>query len=315
MWIKFVEDEKVAADDTKLTSVITGTAIPKDLAGIEGLEVGFQPPAANACRLLITGRPGGGKSTFLNSCKGMFMVDPEKGGKTVADPKALRFSAPDNADLHHLDELYVAMVRKIINRKLSGKTDITSIGFDSADEFVEILLNSLCLRAGVTDPMALRDGYTNGYTTARQTFGGLLDEISRAGMGWAVIAHTTVKTVRIGQEETQVSSLALSDTFKSMLHRKCEHYLFVESGIDMVTPEPVKRVVKGKEMVTTQAPVAVPCRYLKTQPGGIWKGPEATELKVRVPLPDQIRLPESGGYDVFTQAYDEAVSKLIGETK
>lgn len=302
-----------------MTSVITGTVIPKDLAGIDGIEVGFNPPSPNESRLLITGTPGSGKSTFLNSNAKLLMIDIEAGGRTVADPLAMRYTPPPNIAPIEADLSVVAFVDKIIARKIKGATDIAMIGFDSADELVSLFQRALCLRASdpTSGPLGLCDigdwggGHGKGYSNVRETIANMLDRIHRAGLGWAVIAHTTTKTVTIGKEEILVSSLAVSDTYKSMFIRKCEHFLFVEAGAELIAPPPTVTEVKGHKHTKIHAPVPVPCRFIKTAPGGIWKGGEATELKIRVPLPDRIKLPQIGGFGTFSKAYERAVKQLM----
>lgn len=295
-----------------MQSIISGTVIPKDLAGIDGLEVGFHPPTSNQTRLLITGSPGSGKSTFLNSNPDLLMIDVERGGKTVADPKAMRFSAPVTIDPANLDKTYLEFVDKLIARRVKGATDIQMIGVDSMDEFIDIFLNAYCIRLGVQDPIQQADGSSgNIYTMVRKEICNMLDRIHRSGMGWAVVGHSVQKTIRLNNEEKYVSTLAMSDSFRSVFHRKCEHFLYVESGVELITPPPVVKVVNGKSHSKPQPPEVKSVRWLKTAPGGIWKGADAGELKVRVPLSDRIKLPATSGYAAFTMDYNRAVKVLI----
>jgi energy-coupling factor transporter ATP-binding protein EcfA2 len=285
--------------------------IPKDLTGIDGLECGFHPPTSNETRLLITGSPGSGKSTFLNSNKNLLMIDVERGGKTVADPQAMRYSAPPTTDPAILDKAYLEFVDKIIARRVKGATDISMIGIDSMDEFIDIFLNAYCVRYGVQDPIQQIDGGSgNIYTMVRKEICNMLDRVHRAGMGWAIVGHSVTKTIRLGGEERYVSTLAMSDSFRSVFHRKCEHFLYVEAGVEIVNLPPVVKVVNGKSHSKPQAPAARPCRFLKTAPGGIWKGADAQDLKIRVPLSDRITLPAVAGYNAFSVDYDRAVKQL-----
>lgn len=297
---------------SSVTSVITKRSVPKDLAGIAGIEAGFQPPSSSACRLLITGDPGSGKSTFLNSNPGLFMLDEEAGGKTVADPQALRYTAPATVPDAERDRAYIQMVDAIVARKLAGATDITMIGIDSYDAMVNTFQLALALRNDVADVGDVGGGHGKGYALVREAIFGMLKKAYRAGLGWAVIAHSVVKTVTVGREERQISSLAVSDSYKAAIFRECEHFLFVERGVELVARPPLVQIVKGQKITKEQDPETVAGRFLKTAPGGVWSGSEAKELKVRVPLPDKIRLPQTGGYGVFTEAYDNAVAQLIG---
>jgi energy-coupling factor transporter ATP-binding protein EcfA2 len=300
---------------SEMQSVITGAVIPKDLAGVDGLETGFCPPSANQSRLLITGSPGAGKSTLLNSNPKLLMIDVERGGKTVADPKAMRFSAPATTDPKVLDQAYLEFINRIVARRIKGATDIEMIGIDSMDEFVDIFLTAYCLRLGVDDPIQqASDRSGNIYTMARKDICMALDQIHRSGMGWAIVGHSVQKTLRINGQDTQVSGLAMSDSFRSVFHRKCEHFLYVEPGVELIPQPPIVKIVGGKRHEKPVPPEAKPVRFLKTAPGGIWKGVEANELKVRVPLPSRVRLPQIGGFEAFSKAYYEAVAKLM-ETK
>lgn len=213
-----------------------------------------------------------------------------------------------------LDQAYLTFVDSIIARKMRGATDIEMICLDTIDEFIDIFLTALCLRKGVDDPIDLKDGSGNGYTIVRKSIFGMLDKIHRSGMGWAIIAHTRTKTIRIGGEEKQVSGLNVSDSFKGAVFQKCEHMLFVEHGVETVVgPEEVK-VIKGKRLVRAGKTDVIKVRKLKTRPGGLWQGGDTNDVKVRVPIQDEIVLPKVGGWDCFTKAYEDAVAILTKET-
>lgn len=293
-----------------MKSVISGREIPKDLQGIEGMRSGFVIPDVQATRLVITGQAGAGKSTLLNSNPFLLSLDPERGGDTAADPKALRFTPPADTDPAQLDLAYLKFVDRLVARKLKGATDIRMIAVDTIDEFIDIFLTALCLRKGVEDPIDLKDGSGNGYTIVRKAIFGMLDKIHRAGMGWAVIAHTKTKTVRVGGEERQVSGLAVSDSFKGAVFQKCEHMLFIEHGVDVIPGKTITKVVGGKKFEQKGPSTTEKCRKMKTRPGGLWQGSETNDVKVRVPLQDEIILPKVGGWEVLAQAYGKAVALL-----
>lgn len=298
-----------------MKSVISGREIPKDLQGVSGMRSGFVIPTVDQIRLTITGQPGAGKSTLLNSNPYLLSLDPERGGDTAADPRALRFTPPPDTDPMVLDQAYLTFVDQIIARKLRGKDDIRMIALDTIDEFIDIFLTALCLRKGVDDPIDLKDGSGNGYTIVRKAIFGMLDKIHRAGMGWAIIAHTRTKTVRIGGEERQVSGLNVSDSFKGAVFQKCEHMLFVEHGVQTVTGPKEVRVVKGKRLEKPGVTTTEKVRKLKTKPGGLWQGGDTNDVKVRVPIADELILPKVGGWGLFTEAYGDAIRVLTQEKK
>ncbi len=213
-----------------------------------------------------------------------------------------------------LDQAYLTFVDSIIARKMRGAKDIEMICLDTIDEFIDIFLTALCLRKGVDDPIDLKDGSGNGYTIVRKAIFGMLDKVHRSGMGWAIIAHTRTKTVRVGGEERQVSGLNVSDSFKGAVFQKCEHMLFVEHGVETVVGEEEVKVVKGKRLTRPGKTEVIKVRKLKTRPGGLWQGGDTNDVKVRVPIADEIILPKVGGWDCFAKAYGDAVTVLTQET-
>ncbi len=247
---------------------------------------------------------------MLNSNPFLLSLDPERGGDTAADPKALRFTPPPDTDPAQLDMAYLQFVDKLIARKQRGADDIKMIALDTIDEFIDIFLTALCLRKGVEDPIDLKDGSGNGYTVVRKALFGMLDRVHRAGMGWAVIAHTKTKTVRVGGEERQVTGLSVSDSFKGAVFQKCEHMLFIEHGVETVAGTDEIKIVGGKKITKKGKTQTTKVRKMKTRPGGLWQGSETNDVKVRVPLRDEIILPKVGGWDTFAKVYGDAVNVL-----
>lgn len=295
-----------------MKSVISGREIPKDLQDVKGLRAGFVIPTVQQTRLVITGQPGAGKSTLLNSNPYLLSLDPERGGDTVADPRALRWTPPPNTDPKVLDKAYLEFADKIIARKLKGATDIRMITIDTIDEMILLFQKALCLREGLDDVGDVGGGHGKGYFMVRDSIFGMLDKVYRAGMGWAIIAHTATKTVTIGKEEKQVSGLAISSSYMRTVFQKCEHMMFVEHSISTVPGKEIVTVVKGNKFTKPGKTTVKKVRKLKTRPGGLWQGGDTNDIKVRVPLADEIILPKVGGWDLFAKAYEDAV-KLLTE--
>lgn len=293
-----------------MKSVITGREIPKDLVGVKGLRAGFVIPTAQEMRLVITGQPGAGKSTLMNSNPHLLSLDPERGGDTVADPQALRWTPPPDTDPKVLDKAYLAFADKIIARKLKGATDIKMIGIDTLDEMISLFQRALCLREEVDDVGDIGGGHGKGYFIVRDAIFGMLDKVYRAGMGWIIIVHTATKTVMIGNEEKQMSGLAISSSYMRTVFQKCEHMMFVEHGIEKVPGGKEVTVVRGKKIERPGKAKLEKVRKLKTRPGGLWQGGDTNDVKVRVPLPEQMILPKVGGWNLLTKAYEKATKLL-----
>jgi hypothetical protein len=110
-----------------------------------------------------------------------------------------------------------------------------------------------------------------------------------------------------------VSGLNVSDSFKGAVFQKCEHMLFVEHGVDVVKGPKEVKVVKGKRLEKEGKTESVKVRKLKTRPGGLWQGGDTNDVKVRVPIADELILPKVGGWDLFTKAYEDAIGLLTQE--
>jgi len=295
------------------TTISSPISIPDDLARIPGVSSGFDIPSANRGRYVITGKPGTGKSTLVHSNPAAFVLDPEHGGSSVADPMALRYTPPDDTPEGSHADAYLAVVEALIKRRRSGAQDIQLIGIDTIDEMIEIFLRDFCRKHKIDDPLDFKDGTGNAYTIVRKDIFGMLDRIYRAGFGWVILAHVQPKTVRLGQESKIIQQLAVSDSFKGIIKRKCEHMLFVERSTRQDKEPDTVRMVGDKKIMLPGKTITIPCRILKTSPGGLWEGDTTDEIKVRIPLENRIDLPETGGWDALSQAYDRAVSILTKE--
>ena len=236
----------------------------------------------------------------------------------MADPRALRFTPPPNTDPAQLDKAYLDFVDKLVARKLKGSDDVRMVSIDSLDELIGIFQRALCLRAtheGVVPEIGdMGGGHGKGYALVRESIFGMLDSIHRAGMGWACVAHTTVRTVMVDGKEVQVSGLAMSPSYMSALFRKCEHMMFIEHGVEARRGKPTEKMVAGKKRTSLGQVETVKVRKLKTRPGGLWQGGSTNDVKVRVPLKTEYVLPEVGGWDLLAKAYGEACDLLTQGT-
>lgn len=292
-----------------MTTTIT-SPIPDDLAKIPGVVSGFRPVSVNQARFVFAGRPGSGKSTLVHSNPKAFIIDPEYGSRTVDDPQAIVFQLPGHIAPGNQAKAYMDIVDKIADRRRKGKTDIEMLGIDSLDELIDIFLRDFCIKHGIDDPLDHNDGRGNGYTIVRKDIFGMLDTAHRAGLGWAVVSHIVEKTRRLGGDEKVVQSLAISDSFGSALRRKCEHMVFVDYGTSTEAAPTYTKVVAGKTIEIPGKVDLKPVRVLRTFPGGLWKGEQTGDIKVRVPLPDKTELPKVGGWSTLTEVYDKAIETL-----
>lgn len=295
-----------------MSSQVISSPIPDDLAKLPGVTTGFRPVSVNRGRYVFTGRPGCGKSTLIHSNPKAFILDPELGGSTVDDPRAGRFTPdPDEVAEGDTAAAYMKMVDILIARRKKGARDYEMIVLDTIDELIEIFLRDFCLKHKLEDPLDYRSGEGNAYSIVRRDiFNNILDRAYKAGFGWAILAHVAPKTIRHGGEDRVVMSLAVSDSFRNAMFRKCEHMMFMEYHTKTVKGEPVTKTIAGKAITILGESHQEVCRILKTKPGGLWKGETTNDVKVRVPFPDSTEIPRLAGWDVVTSVYGEAIKTL-----
>ncbi len=187
------------------------------------------------------------------------------------------------------------------------------IAIDTIDKLIGVFQRALCLREKTLDVGDIGGGHGKGYSIVREAIFGMLDKIHRASLGWAIIAHTTTRTVKVGQDEKQVSGLAVSDSYKRAIFQECEHMLFVEHGVETITGKKEIKILRGRRIEKPGATKVAKVRKLKTRPGGLWQGGDTNDVKVRVPIKDEMILPKLGGWDLFTEAYEDACRLLTTE--
>lgn len=291
-----------------MTTTTITSPIPTDLANIPGIATGFRPTDINHGRFVIAGRGGSGKSTLIHSNPQAFILDPEGGGNTVDDPQALTYTAPRTVQPGKLAEAYMTMAKTITDRAAKGATDYTMLVLDTMDEFVDIFLTDFCFIHKIDDPLEYQDGNGNGYSIVAKQIFGMLSQAYRAGMGWTILAHIEPKTKKVGGQDRTIISFAVSDSFRKIMKRKCEHMIFIEFENKSVLPPPTfKKVASGKTIEIQGKAVVEAIRVVKTTPGGCWEGDGPGENKVRLPFPERTELPPVGGWDVLSDVYDKAV--------
>jgi len=313
--------------ESKVVSAISGASMPKFLQNM-GAVTGLQPPPLERTRIIIFGAPGCGKSTLLNSFPGMLVLDPERGGNTVAEPRAWRWTAPDATPLERLDLAYVEAIDKIIEQRRQGDTSVKMIGLDTLDALVRMGLDAYCIRRGVDDPLSSGEGRSgNGYTLVRRAFYGALERAYAAGLGYVMLVHKLEFIMETDKKARKETQLGVTRSFRGHLLQMCDYMFYMYrylkkgrtvpgTGTPILDPKTGKAILgrdgKPIEQNAQKAPDKE-VRVLMTTPGetrGDGDSVYTNDVKTRVPLPETIVIPQIGGYETLASAYNEAVKKL-----
>lgn len=265
--------------------------VPSDLKNIPGVGLSNERPDPNSSRFLLTGVPGIGKSTFLFSNPRAIVVDLENSAQTCHDLRALPFQPTSAQKVRDF-------IEKLIKR---GPKDYKMVVFDSYDELVELFSNELMEKNGLEDVGDYKGGHGKGYFVVRREIFGLLDRLRRAGFGWTLIAHVSKRD----ENGRTVQNLAVSGSFRDIAVRKVDHLMHLEWH----TPDKVIPPKKPGGNPIVLPGKGAPVRVLAMRPGGESRRGSLDDVKVRLPFPDHVNLPEYGSWAAFEKEFAEAVDR------
>lgn len=291
--------------------LMSGKEVPKDLSGIPGLCTGFRPKVLNTSKLVIAGLPGTGKSTLLHSNPHALVLDPEDGGRTAGIPEAIRYPDWEAVTRPPSLEDYLNTARNVIRLKSQGKLDsVQMIGIDTFDRLLELWDRDFCKRHSVESPGDACGGYGKGYLALKREIMSFLSEISHVGLGWCLLVHITDQIVRSGTTDRVMLKLTITGKMREIVFQESEHMLFMDSDVDR--QEHFKPNPKGGSPVSLGV-TEKRIRKIVCEPGELKMGGQITDVKVRVPFPRELIVPQRGGWAVFDQAFNDAVS-IVGKT-
>jgi len=282
-----------------LENVITRKPVrlPAALSSVMEVSQGFESPNPDSLRVVVTGRGGCGKTSFLASNPRSIYFDLERQPWTVIDPACTRIrirpaSTTAADDLRKAVDGIVAAYR--VDKDL--QSSISTVTFDSFDSLVTMFLRDLCTKNKLDDAGDFGGGHGKGYFRVGDDIFGMFERLGTAGLGVHITAHQSLKDIG----GNQIAALNVSKSFRDrlvhwrdlMFKMECTSTVATKtrSGatINMSSKDPKdRRYVLITDTSTTAEDYDSP--------------------KSNVPMESGLVIPAKGGWSTFRSAYQKAV--------
>lgn len=263
---------------------------------------GFDPGPAWRRRILLLSHAGFGKTTWISSNPRALVLDFEDGAADVANPCAHRVTIRSPEQLSKL-------VKELVTLAADPKRPFDVIAFDTLDTWIEWSIQCFCEAQKIVD-IGDFGSHGAGYSRVRIPMFQDIDRIWHAGYGWICSGHLTRSTITVGKVERTVVEPAVSDSFRKAIFKRCQYVLYA-----------------GRVQVAGMAPKANPKTgiHYKDEDGIVkmfptgknnteyrieMSTPLSDDMKARVPLEADLVVQETGGWQVYVDAYNRAVDRL-----
>lgn len=296
---------------------------PKPLkAAFQGLSVsyGYNPRLPERARIYLLGLRKQFKSSFAASNPDACILDFEGGANAVMAPRAYvcNLSATATAEpgtpAYEAErawlkmpvlERYAKIKAQLIADASTKDPQFKTIGFDSIDLFIELLITDFCREVGV-EHIGDYKSRGAGYNRVLERLMRELQDFEEAGYGLIIVAHLGEKTLNNGDDSQLIIRPRISDSFHKGLLMKVDQILQI-SLTSISVPAKVAKTFNGKTIMVDDkenrvTKTEVLLRSIPT--------PENPERGCRVQIPDKLQLPLADAWQTYARAYRAEVRRV-----
>lgn len=254
----------------------------------------FEPPSATKANLIIRGRPGTCKTSFLLSNKDTLTTSYEAQGADWVVGKQGEFELVQ--DWETFNKLMTLLEK---DAKDNGDARrFWAVGIDTAAQWLDkIMFPQWCKLNGVKE--------VEGFDFAKAAKFAMmyLRKLNQWGYAWHLTDHILDKVISTGTSEKVVTESVLTQSFRKLIDGECSHILTFE--LRNVTTGPDGRALPVDKRFKE-------C-WVTTQPG---RRTSLENPKARVWLPQEFRIPsvevdpKCYGWLAYDQAHEAAVERM-----
>lgn len=273
--------------------------LPAAMSNAMEVSRGFKEPDPDRMRIVITGRPGCGKTSFVASNPKCLLYDLERGSDTVIDPACtrLQIKAKSTTGADDLRRSISALVADYPNDS-DLREFITTVAFDSFDALVKMFSRDLCVKHNLEDPGEFGGGHGKGYFKIGDEIFGMFDQLGRVGLGVILIAHQSLKEVN----GVTVPALNVSASFRNRVIEWRTLMFKMEA-----TPGMVTQSLKGGMKVKIPSKDPKDRQYVLIT-DTTTTAEDFDSPKSNVPIESGLVIPAVNGWATYRAAYERAVA-------
>lgn len=281
-----------------------------------GVRRGFLPRSADQLRMVIKSLYGSGKSTFIASDPKTLVLDFDMAVENVFGNLCGYAPLPTWEDFDKAVTLLLA-------DKAAGRCPYSRICFDTVDSYLDLIdrrmveeRRALLKTPAERDKFSMRSmtefgGQGAGYRILRVELMRYIRALQSAGFHWTVTVQMRKWTEKVGDNLVTQKRELLFPTASELLDAAADVVAYIHA--DKVTvPVIEQRKLQSGKTIQQQTGTKTETRYFLDV---TMEDPSVTMKRRILRFDESIQLPETGGWQVFADAYTKGVQKLEAQMK